>query len=439
MTILPTPHTIPLAPATERTGARPPGFRDTWMWEVIKWGGIWGAACLIFASQNALRFIVRGQPVDWFSAVWVEWLYWVPWFVMTPFLLRASRRWPLGSGAPKSNLAWHLLFMVGFSIVQVVASDLLQYWAGVSHGVFTAPDRAQRALVGYSRSFPALAITAWWKYWVFMGCRYAFDYHRRFREREVAAAQLETQLATAQLQALRTQLHPHFLFNALHSAAMLTMIDPERAHRVLVQLSALLRTTLDRSSSAEVPLSEEIDFVDQYLAIERVRFQDRLRVAIEADDDALAAAVPNLILQPLVENAVRHGIARRTDSGELTIRATCTNGTLVLEVEDDGDGLPNAWTLSPPQGTGVGLTNVRSRLERIYGDQGRLELLTPTDAAGNPKRGTLARVSMPYRKLSAISYQLSAQTAGNPTAGTATTGTATTGTATAASQTAARA
>ena len=416
MTTLPTPQTIPLAPATERGVTRSPGFRDTWLWQVIKWGGIWGAACLIFASQNALRFIVRGQPIDWFQAVWLEWLYWVPWYAMTPLLLGAARRWPLGSGAPRSNLAWHLLFMVGFSLVQVITSDLLQYWAGVSHGVFTEPDRAQRALVGFSRSFPALAITAWWKYWVFMGCRYAFDYHRRFREREVAAAQLETQLATAQLQALRMQLHPHFLFNALHSAAMLTMIDPEGAHRVLVQLSALLRTTLDRSSAAEVPLSEEIDFVDQYLAIERVRFQDRLRVAIEADDDSLSAAVPNLILQPLVENAVRHGIARRSDSGELRIRAVRNNGVLVLEVEDDGEGLPNAWTLSPPHGTGVGLTNIRSRLERIYGDRGRLELLTPTDAAGKPKRGTLARVTIPYRQLSAISHQPSAQTAGTPKA-----------------------
>jgi LytS/YehU family sensor histidine kinase len=288
--------------------------------------------------------------------------------------------------------------MFGFSIVQVIASDALQFWAGVSHGVFTQPNRVELAITNYTRAFPALAITAWWKYWVFMGCRYAFDYHRRFREREVVAAQLETQLATAQLQALRMQLHPHFLFNALHSAAMLTMIDPERAHKVLVQLSALLRTTLDRSSSAEVPLSEEIDFVDRYLAIERVRFQDRLRVEIEADDDALAASVPNLILQPLVENAVRHGIARRTDAGALTIRAARNNGTLVLEVQDDGEGLPNAWTLSPPQGTGVGLTNVRSRLERLFGDEGRLDLLTPADASGKPTRGTLARISMPYRR-----------------------------------------
>jgi two-component system, LytTR family, sensor kinase len=230
-----------------------------------------------------------------------------------------------------------------------------------------------------------------------MGLYYAFDYHRRFREREVAAAQLETQLATAHLQALRMQLNPHFLFNALHSAAMLTMIDPGGAHRVLVQLSALLRTTLDRSSAAEVPLSEEIDFVDRYLAIERIRFQDRLRVEMTIDDDALGAIVPNLILQPLVENAVRHGIARRTNAGALTIRGTRRGPALVLEVEDDGPGLPGGWSLASSKGSGVGLTNVRSRLEGLYGPEGRLELLTPADADARPRTGVLARVTIPYR------------------------------------------
>ena len=398
MTSLPNPQT--LSPVTSTRGERDERsrFRRTWAWQVLKWAGIWGVACLIFVSQNALRFIMRDQPVDWFSALWTEVLYWVPWFLLTPILLWIARTKPLGAGAPGSNIAWHVGVMIALSLVQVPAADALQYMAAVAHGVFTEPDRFQRALDVYKRTFPALVITVWWKYWVFVGTYYAFDYHRRFREREVAAAQLETQLTTAHLQALRMQLHPHFLFNALHSAAMLTMIDPEAAHRVLVQLSALLRSTLDRSSSAEVPLSEEIDFLDRYLAIEQIRFQDRLQVEIEADDDALAGVVPNLILQPLVENAVRHGIARRTDAQRLTIRGARHNGALVLEVEDDGPGLPAGWTLTPPEGAGgVGLTNVRSRLERMYGEAGRLELLTPADANGRPRQGVLARVTIPYR------------------------------------------
>jgi hypothetical protein len=367
--------------------------------QTLKWAGIWGIACLIFVSQNALRYIMRNQPVDWFSALWMEVLYWVPWLAVTPILLWVARKKPLGSGAPRSHLAWHLAVLIGVSLVQVPASDALEYWAGVSHGFFPSPASLAGLVAGFGRSFPALVITAWWKYAAFMGLYYAFDYHRRFRERELVAAQLETQLATAHLQALRMQLHPHFLFNALHSAAMLTMIDPEAAHRVLVQLSALLRTTLDRSAAAEVPLAEEIDFVDRYLAIEQIRFQDRLRVEIHADDDALSATVPNLILQPLVENAVRHGIARRTDARCLTIRGTRQNGSLVLEVEDDGPGLPGGWTIGRPQaGGGVGLTNVRARPERMYGADGRLELLAPAGEDGKPRQGVLARVTIPYRQ-----------------------------------------
>ena len=376
---------------------RASGHRQTFVWQALRWTGIWSAICLVFVSQNILRFVMRGMPVDWFNALWGEALYWVPWVLGTPLLLAAARRWPLGSGAPRAHLAWHLGIMLVFSIMQVVAADALQYWAGMSYGMPARAGGLDPALTAYGQSFPALMITAWWKYWVFVGLHHAFDYHRRFREREVAAAQLETQLATAQLQALRMQLHPHFLFNALHSAAMLTMIDPERAHRVLVQLSALLRTTLDRSSSPEVALAEEIDFLDRYLAIERVRFQDRLQTEIEADDDALAAAVPNLILQPLVENAVRHGIARRSDARLLTIRAAVREGALVLEVQDDGPGLPGGWTLASTNGSGVGLPNVRARLERMYGERGRLELLTPVGDDGRPRHGVLARVTIPYR------------------------------------------
>lgn len=397
MTSLPNPQTLSSVTSTRGERDERARLRASWLWQLAKWTGIWGIACLIFASQNAVRYVMRGQPVDWFASFGMEALYWIPWLALTPVLLWTARHKPLGSGAPRAHTFWHIGVMIAVSLVQVPAADALQYVGASTHGLFPPGDHVAFARQIYRASFPALVITAWWKYAVFMGLYYAFVYHRRFREREVVAAQLEAQLATAHLQALRMQLNPHFLFNALHSAAMLTMMDPEASHRVLVQLSALLRTTLDRSSSAEVPLAEEIDFLDRYLAIEQIRFQDRLQVDIRADDDALAGAVPNLILQPLVENAVRHGIARRTDARRLTIRGARANGSLVLEVEDDGPGLPGGWTLARlDDSSGVGLTNVRSRLERMYGEQGRLELLTPTAENGQPGPGVLARVTIPY-------------------------------------------
>jgi LytS/YehU family sensor histidine kinase len=216
----------------------------------------------------------------------------------------------------------------------------------------------------------------------------AFESHRHLKEREVRAAQLESQLATSQLAALKAQLHPHFLFNTLHSISMLNFVDADAANRVLVQLSDLLRLTLDRSRALELPLRDEIDFVDRYLAIEQTRFDDRLDVHLELDDDVMNAMVPNLILQPLVENALRHGIAPDSTAGRLNIRARRDGSALVLEVADDGPGLPANWSLD--RDAGIGLSNVRDRLAAAYDRNASLALepMTP--------RGTTARVRMPF-------------------------------------------
>src|SRR6185436_14881369 len=148
--------------------------RRTFAWRALRWTGIWSAICLVFVSQNALRFVMRGMPVDWFNAAGGEALYWVPWVLATPLLLATARRWPLGSGAPRANIAWHMGVMVAFSIIQVAMSDALQYWAGMSYGMPGPPASLEQALAAYGRSFPALVITVWWKYWVFMGLHYAF-------------------------------------------------------------------------------------------------------------------------------------------------------------------------------------------------------------------------------------------------------------------------
>ena len=224
-------------------------------------------------------------------------------------------------------------------------------------------------------------------YWAFVAFVHALDYHRESQERELTAAQLQTQLAEAQLEALQRQLHPHFLFNTLNTISALMHRDVNAADEMLVQLSDLLRLTLDRVGTQQVPLKDEVDFLRKYLEIEQTRFGDRLQVNIDVDPEVLDAPVPNLILQPLVENALRHGIGPRIGAGRVDVKARQVGGGLMLTVRDNGVGLSpdklNAFH------SGVGLSNTRSRLENLYGDRHRFEFQTP------PGGGLLVTIVIP--------------------------------------------
>jgi len=208
-------------------------------------------------------------------------------------------------------------------------------------------------------------------YWAIICISQGMDYYRRYRDRELLASNLETRLAEAQLDALRMQLHPHFLFNALNSVSVLMRKDIDAADRMLLQLSNLLRVTLARSAAHETRLRQELEILERYLEIEQIRFQDRLTVRMRIEPSALDALVPQLFFQPLVENAIRHGIADREIGGVIDIRAEHQNGMLHLQVRDNGPGL------KVPRGNlteGVGLSNTRSRLEYLYGPGSRLEV-----------------------------------------------------------------
>jgi LytS/YehU family sensor histidine kinase len=212
---------------------------------------------------------------------------------------------------------------------------------------------------------------------------------RRAHEAELRASRLEAQLIQARLEALRAQLNPHFLFNALNTIAMLVRRQANaEALRGIVGLSQLLRQVLDRRAAPEVSLGEELALVEHFLAIEQLRYPDRLRVRIQVDPDVLEAQVPNLLLQPLVENAVRHGIGRREDAGIVEIVARRRRGALTLQVWDDGPGLPDGWR--PEADFGLGLANTRERLQRLYGRRHRFELRN--DARG----GVRALVRIPF-------------------------------------------
>jgi signal transduction histidine kinase len=339
-----------------------------------------------------VRSVVTGRPIDWLQAIGFEFLYWTPFALMTPFLLYMVRRFRPEPGRMRRSLLAHGVAALVFAFAQTLSFFALEYAAALA---LSFPTERIDAMVANMRiGFWLLVLTALWKYWVIIGVWYAFDYYRRYREREARASQLEAQLATSQLQALKMQLQPHFLFNTLHSVSMLNLTDADAANRVLVKLSDLLRITLDNTGSQEVPLEEEIDFLDRYLEIESIRFQDRLEVRFLLDDDVQDTLVPNLALQPLVENAIRHGIAKSSTAGTIEVRAQSRDGTLVLEVVDDGPGLPDGWDAE--RDSGLGLRNTRARLERLYGPEHDLEF------ADAPDGGTIARLTIPLRRAGSL-------------------------------------
>jgi LytS/YehU family sensor histidine kinase len=227
-----------------------------------------------------------------------------------------------------------------------------------------------------------------------LGLAWARDYQSQLRQEEVRASNLGAQLAQAQLDALKMQLQPHFLFNTMNAISSMQMENPAAAQCMLVRLSEFLRMTLEDSAKT-VTLRREMDFVARYLEIERVRFPDRLAVQFDLGAETLDAMVPNLILQPIVENAVRHGIAMKAEPGRIEVRSSRCNGFLRLQVRDTGPGLTDGLQVAFPNRasiSGIGLANIRSRLERMYGDSFRFSV---NDAEGG---GVLAAIEIPFQE-----------------------------------------
>ncbi|HEX8335221.1 MAG TPA: histidine kinase, partial [Pyrinomonadaceae bacterium] len=222
-------------------------------------------------------------------------------------------------------------------------------------------------------------------YWIIVVISHAADYYQRYREGELRASQ-------AQLQALKMQLHPHFLFNALHSVSALIHADPDAADKMIARLGDFLRLTLDSAAAQEVTLKQELEFLNCYLDIERTRFRDRLTTHIDADPQVLDCVVPNLILQPIVENAIRHGVSQRAAHGHVEVRAERAGDRLRLEVRDNGRGLPEGAEACRAKQGGVGLANTRARLQQLYGGDFRFELRNA------PAGGVVVTLEIPLRE-----------------------------------------
>jgi LytS/YehU family sensor histidine kinase len=302
--------------------------------------------------------------------------------VLVPGIIWMARRFHFARGAWRGALLAHLAGVVAF----VFAHTVLVVSCRVA--IMTIAGRESFWVMEFQRLFFLNFDWEMMTYWGFIGLSHALDFHRESQDRALAAAQLETMLAEAQLQALQRQLHPHFLFNTLHAISALMHRDTEAADAMLARLSDLLRLTLERIGVQEVPLRDELEFIDKYLEIERTRFGERLRVSTAVQPETLDAAVPTLLLQPLVENAIRHGIAPKIGGGRLEVAARRDGASLVLTVRDDGAGLTKAKREA--LNTGVGLSNTRSRLEHLYRDRFRFEFAEP------PGGGLIITIVLPF-------------------------------------------
>ncbi|MFW6201359.1 MAG: sensor histidine kinase [Gemmatimonadota bacterium] len=343
-----------------------------------------GAAAFLLVLASQLFVWINLWPI---RASWTQAMLWaVPqlliWSGLALGVLELSRRLPLTGGRALPRVAFHLAASaVGAFLALAIldVSDRLLGWSALMGAPAKLISDFEMTVVHLHLGIGA--------YWVVLGLHHASRYHRESREGAVRASRLEAELVQAQLHALQMQLNPHFLFNTLNSIAVLMRRDVEGAERMLHRLGELLQTTLDHGGRQHATLAEELDYLERYLEIEKVRFGDRLDVVYDVDPTTRELRVPFLILHPLVENAVRHAVAPRDRPVRIRIRAARVAQGLELAVRDDGPGVPDSW--SPDRDAGVGLTNTRERLTTLYGDDFELEL------GDSPAGGFVARIVLP--------------------------------------------
>ena len=360
---------------------RPADRPRTPIWLLIS--AAWAGPAILGALDTFVQSrLGNGPPASWRLLTWTagDWLIYG---ALTPIVFRLARLFPLRAPVLRRNIAIHFLASLALCVVWAGAGVVLRRL------LIPGPDgeittRATLSWLSTTLPFGVLV------YFAVVVAEHAAHYFLEVQSRETHAARLSAQLAEARLSALRMQLHPHFLFNSLNALAVLVRDhDTPAASRMLELLSDVLHEVLHADRTPETALEAEIAFLHRYLEVERIRFSDRLRLAFDIDAAVSRAAVPTFVLQPLVENALRHGIAKRTDAGELRIRARREGDELVLTVEDDGPGPPGVRL---PDGPGVGLANTRARLQALYGALASVGLQPGT--AG----GAVATLRFPYRE-----------------------------------------
>lgn len=355
-----------------------PAPSKPWRWIAL----LWLAFALVNATQIVTGMRTVGMEHAWsrlFATVLLSWLVWA---LATPLVLRLNRRFPPNRWRPIRvwlvHLATCLTIGATYSLWAAWLQLLLQPWGYVQVTSFW-----KTAFSVFYAEFHLFLIL----YAVILAVSYTLESARRLAQRETETARLSDQLSRAQLDALRRQLEPHFFFNTLNAIAGLVRENRnETAVSMIAGLSDLLRRVLDDSGKQEVSLAEEMEFLETYLDIQKMRFADRLQFTVNVPREFLPARVPSLILQPMVENAIEHGIGKRATGGAIRIAAARDNGLLTLSVYNDGPCLPDDWELH----SGVGIANVRARLHSLYGEACKLNIQ-------NREAGVEVRLSVPYQ------------------------------------------
>ena len=338
----------------------------------------WTIPALVALSYYHLNRILTASEVNWIYGIMTSMPWWYIWAIMTPVILWVARKYPVTRDTWKRVVPSVYIPLMLLLLAAHATINLLLFRATGLH------DTLNYSLlqVHFTSRMHVNAMA----FWTVLGFYNAFDYYRKYQEREKQASLLELQLAQANLRALKMQLNPHFLFNTLHSvSALVRKNENPAAIKMLGRLGEFLRLALENQGTQLVTLNEELDFLERYLEIEKIRFQERLQVSKDVDAGLLDHSVPNLILQPIVENAIHHGIAPHSHAGQIQIRAFQQDGKLIMQVEDDGPGMKKPEVARK----GVGLSNTQERLERLYGKNQELKLMNGKDG------GLLVHIEIP--------------------------------------------
>ncbi|NIR46936.1 histidine kinase [candidate division KSB1 bacterium] len=353
--------------------------------ERLKWifvAGFWGLIILLSFGSNLVHVPSCRTVLQAISITDLP--NYGTWALLSPLILWLSRKIPLGRTNWPRRVG--VLFLVGIliSFVQAIPPEVVNVLS------YSTPEHEKS--LSHSLLYhilPGMPV----KFLIFcaiLGIGYAFEYYGRFHERSTRLSQLERQLVQARLDTLKSQLHPHFLFNTLNAISALVERNPATTRRMIARLSELLRLTLDNKDKQEITLEQELSLLKLYLEIEQVRFQDRLRLEYNIAPNVGKALVPNMILQPLVENAIKHGINQRRTAGRIRISVAHEDGFLKMAVEDDGPGLTDESRKATR--TGLGIKNTQSRLRQLYGNQHKFDLLSLK------QRGVRVSIMLPFHK-----------------------------------------